>query len=240
MAGTVPAVVLAIGMLLVCCGFVAAIVLAPLTAGLAGLGAGRWWLSRWAQAGALLAVGAFVAYRTSSVLWPSLLVGFGAATLACLVDAASHRLPDVLTVRVGGVALVLTAVELGVLTSWPGAATVGVGIAVGGGALGLLALAYPPGMGLGDVKLGALLGGLVGAGVGMRDPAGAPYAGPLLADPSGAAWAAGGMLVAAFVLGGLVSVALLLTRRVGRRDPVPFGPFVLLGALIALAAGMSA
>ena len=39
---------------------------------------------------------------------------------------------------------------------------------------------------------------------------------------------------AAFVLGGVVGVALLATRRADRKSAIPFGPYMLAGALLAL------
>ncbi len=45
--------------------------------------------------------------------------------------------------------------------------------------------------------------------------------------------ALGGTLVG-LLLGGVVLLALLLTRRIGRRSYVPFGPFLILGALWAV------
>jgi leader peptidase (prepilin peptidase)/N-methyltransferase len=44
-------------------------------------------------------------------------------------------------------------------------------------------------------------------------------------------------LWAAFVTGGLVAVVLLLLRKKGRKDAIPFGPFLSLGAVAALLAG---
>jgi prepilin signal peptidase PulO-like enzyme (type II secretory pathway) len=64
--------------------------------------------------------------------------------------------------------------------------------------------------GLGDVKL------LVGVG--------------LLTGGSRAL----GSVIVALVLGGLVIVVLLLTRRIGRRSYLPFGPFFILGTLWAV------
>lgn len=199
---------------------VAAWFAAPSVARLARDGAGRWWLRRWPQAVAVGAVTAGIALTTPVQLWPGLLLGFGAAVLACLVDAASHRLPDLLTLRLGGAALVLVTGGAATLTGWRGVLSVLVGTGLVGGVLLLLALAHPAGMGLGDVKLGGLLGGLVGGGA---------------AASLGAAVSAGGtVLVLAFLLGGLWSLVLLLLRRLGRRDHVPFGPFLLCGALLAL------
>ena len=41
----------------------------------------------------------------------------------------------------------------------------------------------------------------------------------------------------AFVLGGIAAVLLLITRRRGRRDGMPFGPFLSVGGYIAFVAG---
>jgi leader peptidase (prepilin peptidase)/N-methyltransferase len=77
----------------------------------------------------------------------------------------------------------------------------------------VLALVYPAGLGLGDVKLAASLGLLLG------------WLG----------WAAAVVgLLAAFVVGGVVGVVLLALRRATRRSAVPFGPSMLLGALVAV------
>ncbi len=64
------------------------------------------------------------------------------------------------------------------------------------------------GLGLGDVKLGAVIGGGLG--------------GP-------AAVAAVGV---AFVLGAMVAIVLLLMRRCRRSDSVPFAPFLATGAMV--------
>ena len=77
----------------------------------------------------------------------------------------------------------------------------------------LLRAAYPPGMGFGDVKLAGVLGlylGFLGWGH--------VFAGTF----------------AAFLFGGLWSVALLLTRRGTLKSDIPFGPFMLAGAAAAM------
>jgi leader peptidase (prepilin peptidase)/N-methyltransferase len=77
----------------------------------------------------------------------------------------------------------------------------------------LLALVYPAGLGLGDVKLAAPLG---------------LYLGWL-------GWSSALVgLVAAFLVGGLVGIVLLASGRAGRRTAVPFGPSMLVGALLAV------
>lgn len=82
--------------------------------------------------------------------------------------------------------------------------------AAAAGSLLLLAVLYPAGMGLGDVKLALLLGAVLGASV---IPA----------------------LVVAFGAGALVGIALLARHGAGaRKMAVPFGPFLAAGGLVAL------
>ncbi len=135
------------------------------------------------------------------------------------VDVRLHLLPDRLTVPalLGCAVLLLPAVLLG--TGGPGWDDYARAWA-GAGALLLaylvLALINPAGLGLGDVKLAASLGLML-------------------------AWLSWGILalgaLLGFLIGGLVAVALLLAGRAGRRTAVPFGPSMLLGALIAIGWG---
>jgi leader peptidase (prepilin peptidase) / N-methyltransferase len=82
-----------------------------------------------------------------------------------------------------------------------------------GGLLLVAALAYPKGMGMGDVKLAALMGLYLGEAV-------APA------------------LLIGFLSGALVGVALILREgATARRRAIPFGPFLALGGLVGLLAG---
>ncbi len=72
------------------------------------------------------------------------------------------------------------------------------------------------GFGFGDVKLAFLLG-------------------LFLAHRSWESLAVG--IFAAFLIGGLASLGLLLARRVSRRDALPFGPAMVAGMFLALAVG---
>jgi leader peptidase (prepilin peptidase)/N-methyltransferase len=75
------------------------------------------------------------------------------------------------------------------------------------------ALAYPGGMGMGDVKLAGVMGLCLGVPV-------APA------------------LLIAFFTGSVVGVAIMLRHGTGaRKRAVPFGPFLALGGLVALVAG---
>jgi leader peptidase (prepilin peptidase)/N-methyltransferase len=83
----------------------------------------------------------------------------------------------------------------------------------GGGFLLLAALIYPRGMGMGDVKLAAVMGLFLGVSI----------------------------LPALFVgiaLGALVGIALILRRgSEARKHPVPFGPFLAIGGVVGLLVG---
>jgi len=84
------------------------------------------------------------------------------------------------------------------------------GMAVAGGVLLLLALVSKGGMGLGDVKLAAVVGLFLG-------------------------WPLG--LVAVFFaacLGGAFGILLLVFGIKRRKDPIPFGPFIALGTVVTL------
>jgi leader peptidase (prepilin peptidase)/N-methyltransferase len=138
------------------------------------------------------------------------------AVALALIDVDLHRLPDALVLPAYPVALVLLGGGA-LLDGDPGAllrALVGA-VVLGGLYLGLH-LVRPDGMGFGDVKLAGVLG---------------LYLGSL----GWGALAVGGF--AAFLLGGVVGVAAVLARGGGRRTAVPFGPFMLAGAFVALFAG---
>ena len=132
-----------------------------------------------------------------------------------LIDLDHKRLPDALTLPSYPVGAVLlgAAALLGSDGSWVRAVL---------GGLAMFALyfglcfAYPAGMGFGDVKLSGVLG---------------LYLGWLGWD----AWCVG--LFLGFLLGALFGLALIVGRRGGRKTAVPFGPFMLAGALVAILVG---
>ncbi len=156
--------------------------------------------------GAVLLTGARPA--TAAYAWAA-----GAAVVLAPVDLAVHRLPDRVTVPAAAVCTAALLVDAAALGTWPALLRALLAAAVAGGIALLAALAGPSGLGLGDVKLLALLGLLLG-------------------------WAGWGVLLAGVFLGLLtgagVSLVLVATRRAGWRTPVPFGPPLLLGAALAL------
>jgi Flp pilus assembly protein protease CpaA len=74
-------------------------------------------------------------------------------------------------------------------------------------------------LGMGDAKLGALVGATTGLG--------------LDADHLGAVYA----VIAAVLSGGVVAIVLLITRLRRLRDPIPYGPFLCAGAALIIFVG---
>jgi leader peptidase (prepilin peptidase)/N-methyltransferase len=91
-----------------------------------------------------------------------------------------------------------------------------VAAAAAGGFLLVFALAYPRGMGMGDVKLAAVMGLYLGRSVAVA-------------------------LLVAVLLGTIVGVLMMARQGVkkGRKTAVPFGPFLAAGGVVALLAGPS-
>ena len=87
------------------------------------------------------------------------------------------------------------------------------GVAAGGFLL-LAALAYPGGMGMGDVKLAAVMGLFLG-------------------------WAVAPAILIALLAGVLVGAVVIARKgaQTGRKTAVPFGPFLAFGAVVAVYAG---
>ena len=146
-----------------------------------------------------------------AVLW------FAAVTLVlAVIDLDVKRLPN--RVLYPGTAIAVVLLGAGALldgTAERLVPAIAGGAAYFGGLL-LIALLARGGFGMGDVKLAFLLGVFT-------------------------AYRSGGSLAvaafSAFVLGGVVAIVLLMVRRAGRRDMIPFGPALVAGAWIAIAAG---
>lgn len=130
------------------------------------------------------------------------------------IDLQIRRLPDRLTLPSYAVGLVLLGAA-SLAGHQPGALVRAV-LAMAVAYALFFGLALLGGMGFGDVTLAGVLGlylGWLGWG----------------------AFAVG--LFAAFFIGGVVSVGLLAAGRAKRKTKVPFGPFLVAGALVAVVAG---
>ena len=121
------------------------------------------------------------------------------------IDLQHQMIPDVITLPGIPVGLLIN-VATGHI-SWVDSI---IGILVGGGLFLVIILASRGGMGGGDLKLGAMLGAFLG------------WKALLFA------------LFVAIVLGGAIGAVLLATGRRGRKDPIPFGPFLATGGAMAL------
>lgn len=133
-----------------------------------------------------------------------------------LIDLDTHRLPNAIVLPAYIVLGVLFAAACVFGAPWEALLRAAIGGAVLYAFYFVLRLARPGGMGGGDVKLAGVLGMALG-------------------------WIGWGALVvgafAAFVLGGLFGIALMLMRRAGRKTAIPFGPWMIAGAWVGIFAG---
>jgi leader peptidase (prepilin peptidase)/N-methyltransferase len=128
-----------------------------------------------------------------------------------LIDLDHRVIPNKITLPAA-----IAAIAIGLATR-PGG--VPEQLIAGGGAGGFLlvfAIAYPRGMGMGDVKLAAVLGLFLGRQIAIA-------------------------LLVGVLAGTIFGVAVMARRGVaeGRKTAVPFGPFLAFGGVVALLAGAS-
>lgn len=159
-----------------------------------------------------------IAQPWSFMLAATWLVFVPVAVALAFIDVRHKRLPNVLTLRSAGAVSVLLA-----LAAFPDDWSMWVRALEAAAALFMLYLLMNlltgGAMGMGDVKLALAIGLLAG------------YLGWLHLIFA---------TLIAFVTGGLLSTALLLTKRAGRRSTIPFGPFMLFGliAVVPLFTGL--
>jgi len=164
-----------------------------------------------------VALSALLPLATPSLwLLPAYLVFLWTMILLTVTDLDTKLIPN----RILGPATVVGAVALGAghLIDPSGGALLdaGIGAIAYFGVMFVLALLVRGGLGFGDVKLAFLIG---------------MFAGYL---------SLGHVLVAgigSFLIGGLVSAYLLVTRKRGRKDAIPFGPFMTMAAVVTLFVG---
>lgn len=154
--------------------------------------------------------------------WCGARIGSTAATLVAIpvyallgcagsVDAVAHLLPNRL---LGATTAWLTTCGVVAVVLDPDRARTALTAALCALAVGSisLALAYiRTGLGLGDVKLGAV----IGLWLGWLDP-----------------WMLVFGLCIGVFLGGIAALFLLITRRASRKDPMAYGPYLIAGALL--------
>lgn len=141
----------------------------------------------------------------------ALLVFAGLGLALTVIDLRTKRLPNSIITWLTAALLILLLFDArGGVRDFVKALLFGIAFSA---FLFALRIASRGGMGLGDVKFAFPIGLLTG------------YLSPLtFAIASGSA----------FVIGAVVGLALLISGRAGRKTAIPFGPFLYLGALIAI------
>jgi leader peptidase (prepilin peptidase) / N-methyltransferase len=130
-----------------------------------------------------------------------------------LIDVDVRRLPDALVLPAYPVLAALLAGAALVQHDLAALLRAGVGAAALFGVFFVIRRSYPGGMGFGDVKLAGLIGAALGY---LSYPA--VFIGAF----------------AAFAIAAMTGLAAIAVGRAGRRSAIPFGPFLVAGALLAV------
>lgn len=166
-----------------------------------------------------LAFGATVLWVGLSWVLPAVLYLVAVGIALTAIDLDTRRLPDALVLPsypVGLALLALASANPGGSSDWPALLRAVLAAVVLFLVYLAIVLVYPKGMGFGDAKLAGVLGLYLGW------------------------WGWSEVVVgwfAAFVLGGVFSIGLLIARRAGRKSTIPFGPWMLAGAMVGLLVG---
>lgn len=168
------------------------------------------------EAGTALLFAALAAAYGAAAVLPALLYVAGVGVALALIDVDHHRLPDAVVLPsypvLAGL-LALAALGTDDPPIWRALLSTGVWFTVYGS---LWLVTAGRGMGAGDVKLSGLLGLLLG------------WLG----------WGASLLgLFGGFLVGSLVGIALLRSGRIERRGRIAHGPFMLVGAGLAVFVG---
>ncbi len=150
----------------------------------------------------MAALGAYLGWQALGLdQLAAVLLVTGLLVAISLVDYRERRIPNALVL-----ALLLWAVVQVIWLGQPAAVNAALGLAAAGGLFLLLAIIQRGAMGLGDVKLAAVLGAVLGF--------------PLILMG----------LLYGILAGGVAALVLLATRRAGRKDAMAYGPYLALGA----------
>lgn len=140
----------------------------------------------------------------------------GVSIALTIIDVRSHRLPNAVVLPSYLVAAVLLTAAAALTGAWGDLLRAGVCMVLMFGFYLLLHRIRSGGMGGGDVKLAGVIGIYLG-------------------------WIGWGAVIvgvfAAFLAGGIFGILLVTLRRARRDTPIPFGPWMLLGAWIGVLGG---
>ncbi|WP_436494767.1 prepilin peptidase [Actinokineospora sp. HUAS TT18] len=157
-----------------------------------------------------------LALRLDPPLWPAYLTFAGVGIALAAIDLDTRTLPSKIILPTYPVLAVLLAGASAVQGDWWALIRAGIGGAALFAFYFLLAMVHPSGMGFGDVRLSGLIGGVLG----------------YLGWGAFAVGAFGG-----FLLGAVAGVAVVAFGRGGRKTALPFGPFMIAGAIAAVFVG---
>jgi leader peptidase (prepilin peptidase)/N-methyltransferase len=149
-----------------------------------------------------------------SALLPALVALALATTPLVLIDFEHHRLPDRLVRPAAAAGFMLLVLAAFIRHDWHALLRAAEGAAAVFAVLYLLMFISPRSFGYGDVKLAAILGAYLGW--------------------FGWTYVYYGIF-AGFLLGSVLSIALIATRRATLKTAIAFGPMLIVGALLVLA-----
>ena len=136
----------------------------------------------------------------------AIVAAYAAVLIACTgTDVLAYRVPNVITYPA-----IVAAIVIGMLMPDADRSDVLFGGLLIGGTFFAMAVVTRGGMGMGDVKLAIFVGFALGLAFGIM-----------------------ALLITA-IAGGAIAVVLLVTRVRDRRDPIPYAPFISLGALYVI------
>ena len=184
----------------------------------------RWLLTPASQAVlAVVLCGLTLAWGAINEVWGEVIVALPIVALlgaACSVDAVCHRLPNRIlgpaALWASAATLALLAVDAATTTPLPDTAWTALRVALcaacAGVIVGAMVLIPSSGMGLGDAKLCAVLGLWLGYFGGTETAMG---------------------IILGFFIGGIIAIVLMISRLVGRKTPIAFGPYLALGCWLS-------
>jgi leader peptidase (prepilin peptidase)/N-methyltransferase len=144
---------------------------------------------------------------------PAYLAFAASAVLLTVVDLRHTVLPNRVVLPSIGIGAALLTVAAAAESAWPDLLRAGLAAVALFAVFLVLALISPRSLGMGDVKLAALVGLFLG-------------------------WLSWGAVLvgaaAGFVVQALIALVLLASRRIGLRGELPFGPAMLAGAVLAI------
>lgn len=165
-----------------------------------------------------VAFAAIAAWRGLDPALPAYLVFIAAAIALAAIDLDTFTLPRQIIYPTLVACAVLLAVAAVIDDDFGSLVEAGIGAALAFGFLFIVNFVYPKGMGFGDVRLSAVLGLMLGWITLGHVPVG---------------------LFLSFLLASVIGVGLIAIRKAGRKQRIPFGPFLVAGTVLTFFVGQT-